>query len=59
MVVHLTFFLCESINELPPAIMTSHDEYRWLSSNELLDVNWLPPDVEFVNRIKLLGIENL
>ena len=59
MVVNLTFFLCESEDDLPPAVMTSHDEYRWLTENELLDVNWLPPDVEFVHRIKSRGIENL
>jgi len=59
MVVHLTFFLCESEGELPPAVMTSHDENRWLSQDELMDVEWLPPDVEFVKRIKERGIENL
>lgn len=59
MIVHLTFFLCEAVNDLPPAVMTSHDEYRWLSENQLADVEWLPPDVEFVNRIKVRGIVNL
>ncbi|MDP6742624.1 MAG: NUDIX domain-containing protein [Candidatus Thalassarchaeaceae archaeon] len=59
MVVHLTFFLCEVDTELPPAVMTSHDEFRWLSEDQLMDVEWLPPDVEFVNRIKERGIANL
>lgn len=59
MVVHLTFFLCEADGELPPAVMTSHDEKRWLSEDELMDVEWLPPDVEFVKRIQERGIENL
>ncbi|MDP6099097.1 MAG: NUDIX domain-containing protein [Candidatus Thalassarchaeaceae archaeon] len=59
MVVHLTFFLCEVDTELPPAMMTSHDEFRWLSEDQLMDVEWLPPDVEFVNRIKERGIANL
>jgi 8-oxo-dGTP diphosphatase len=59
MVVHLTFFLCEADGELPPAVMTSHDENRWLSEDELMDVEWLPPDVEFVKRIKERGIANL
>jgi len=59
MVVHLTFFLCEAHAELPPAEMTSHDEFRWLSEDQLMDVKWLPPDVEFVKRIKERGIANL
>jgi 8-oxo-dGTP diphosphatase len=59
MVVHLTFFLCEVVGELPPAVMTSHDENRWLAVDELMDVEWLPPDVEFVKRIQERGIENL
>ncbi|HHZ73924.1 MAG TPA: NUDIX domain-containing protein [Candidatus Poseidoniales archaeon] len=59
MVVHLTFFLCEADGELPPAVMTSHDENRWLSEDELMDVEWLPPDVEFVKRIQERGISNL
>ena len=59
MVVHLTFFLCEADGELPPAVMTSHDENRWLSEDELMDVEWLPPDVEFVKRIQERGIANL
>ena len=59
MLVHLTFFLCEADGQLPPAVMTSHDENRWLSEDELMDVEWLPPDVEFVKRIKERGISNL
>lgn len=59
MVVHLTFFLCEADGELPPAVMTSHDENRWLAEDELMDVEWLPPDVEFVKRIQERGIGNL
>ena len=59
MVVHLTFFLCESEGELPPAVMTSHDENRWLAEDELMSVEWLPPDVEFVKRIQEHGVANL
>jgi 8-oxo-dGTP diphosphatase len=59
MVVHLTFFLCQADGELPPAVMTSHDENRWLAEDELMQVNWLPPDVEFVKRIQERGIANL
>lgn len=59
MVVHLTFFLCETDGELPPAVMTSHDENRWLAEDELLSVDWLPPDVEFVRGLQEKGVGNL
>lgn len=59
MVVHLTFFLCEGVGELGEPVMTSHDEYRWLSEDDLLSVNWLPPDVEFVKRIQERGVKSL
>ena len=59
MVVHLTFFVCEPDGELPDAVLTSHDEYRWLADEELDSVNWLPPDIEFVQRIMTIGASNL
>jgi 8-oxo-dGTP diphosphatase len=59
MTVQLTFFLCEPEGELPPAVMTSHDECRWLQESELMGIEWLPPDVEFVERIQEKGVANL
>ena len=59
MTVRLTFLLCEAEGELPPAEMTSHDECRWLEEGELMGVEWLPPDVEFVRRIQQKGVTNL
>ena len=59
MVVNLSFWVCEPVGELPEAIMTSHDQYRWLKNDELMAVDWLPPDIEFVKRIQEKGIGNL
>ena len=51
--------MLKEIEELPEAIMTSHDQYRWLKNDELMTVDWLPPDIEFVKRIQEKGIGNL
>jgi 8-oxo-dGTP diphosphatase len=59
MAVQLTFFLCEAEGGLPPPVMTSHDECRWLVESELMGIEWLPPDVEFVRRIQEKGVANL
>lgn len=59
MEVHLTFFHCQYDGELPPAVMTSHDESRWLAEEELISVDWLPPDVKFIERLIEKGVANL
>ena len=41
---------CFSLNE--------HDESRWLSKEELLDVKWLPADIPIISRWVQEGIPN-
>ena len=41
---------CLSLNE--------HDESRWLSKEELLDVKWLPADIPIISRWVQEGIPN-
>ena len=36
--------------------LTEHDEARWLSADELLDVKWLPADLPIIERWKREGI---
>lgn len=36
-----------------PALV-DHDEHRWLSADELLDVAWIPVDLPLVEQVRLL-----
>jgi 8-oxo-dGTP diphosphatase len=36
--------------------LIEHDEIRWLSVDELLDVKWLPADLPIIERWKREGI---
>jgi 8-oxo-dGTP diphosphatase len=36
--------------------LVEHDEARWLSTDELLDVKWLPADLPLIERWRREGI---
>ena len=38
-------------NETPKVRPHIHSELRWLSQSELLDVPWLPADIELINQL--------
>ena len=38
--------------------LKEHDEFRWLSKEELLDVKWLPADIPIISRWLQEGIPN-
>ena len=38
--------------------LLEHDEMKWLSKEELLDVNWLPADLPIVEKWFIEGIPN-
>jgi 8-oxo-dGTP diphosphatase len=42
-VIHLTTFYCELISGTP--ILTDHIKVKWLSTEQLLSVEWAPADV--------------
>lgn len=51
---HLTMdvFVCTLAPNAEPELRV-HDEFRWLSKNELLDVEWLPADVRLIQGLGL------
>ena len=50
--LHMDCFICTfSETEAPVADQETHSELRWLAQNELLDVQWLPADVELIKQI--------
>ena len=38
--------------------LLEHDEMKWLSKEELFDVNWLPADLPIVEKWSIEGIPN-
>ena len=38
-------------SEEPVADSEIHSELRWLAQNELLDVQWLPADIELIKQL--------
>ena len=55
--VKLYIFDCGIINDDEIELL-EHDEMRWLSQKELLDVKWLPADLPIINRWYIEGIPN-
>lgn len=47
--VELTTFICRLKNEAPR--LTEHVDFRWLSVDELLDVDWAPADIPTVEKL--------
>ena len=57
MIVNLDFFSCR-VNQ-HTFTPTVHDEFRWVSEDEASSLNWLPADIEFVERLVESGFDNL
>ena len=47
--VELTTFICRLKDEVPR--LTEHVDFRWLSVDELLDVDWAPADIPTVEKL--------
>ena len=55
--VRLQIWNCGIVDE-KEIILNEHDESRWLSRDELMDVKWLPADLPIISRWSLEGIPN-
>ena len=55
--VRLQIWNCGTIDS-DSIILKEHDESRWLSKQELLDVKWLPADMPIIVRWMEEGIPN-
>ena len=55
--VKLQIWNCGIVDE-KEIILNEHDESRWLSRDELMDVKWLPADLPIISRWSLEGIPN-
>ncbi len=50
--LHMDCFVCTlGESEEPVADPEVHSELRWLAQNELLDVQWLPADIELIRQL--------
>ena len=50
--LHMDCFVCTlGESEEPIADPEVHSELRWLAQNELLDVQWLPADIELIRQL--------
>ena len=57
MIVKISFFTCQiGGQKLTPTV---HDECRWVTASESNSLNWLPADIEFVQRLAQKGFEEL
>ena len=57
MIVNIAFFSCQiAPSEMTPIV---HDEFLWVSEDEAASLNWLPADVEFVNRLIDTGFSSI
>jgi len=57
MIVEISFFTCQKgVQKLVPKV---HDECRWITESESNLLNWLPADIEFVERLVENGFDNL
>ena len=57
MIVNIAFFSCPiEQSEMSPSV---HDEFLWASEDEAATLNWLPADIEFVNRLIDTGFSSL
>ena len=57
MIVEISFFTCQIEDQ--KLIPTVHDECRWVTESESKSLNWLPADIEFVQRLAQKGFEEL
>ena len=48
----LRVYLCRLVSGEPALV--DHDEHRWLSADELLDVAWIPIDLPLVEQLRPL-----
>ena len=57
MIVEISFFACHIDGQkLTPTV---HDEYRWITESESNSLNWLPADIDFVDRLAEKGFNEL
>lgn len=50
--LHMDCFICTLREFKEPVLdLNIHSELRWLAQNELLDVQWLPADVELIKQL--------
>lgn len=49
---HLTMhcYMCELLSD--NLVLTEHEAAKWLSKDQLDEVDWLPADIEVVNKLK-------
>lgn len=57
---HLTMhaYICSLINKKIESVKRNetefeHDSYKWLSKDNISEVNWLPADIEIINKLKI------
>ena len=55
--VRLQIWNCGIVNA-NEIVLHEHDESRWLSKDELLDVKWLPADLPIITKWSQEGIPN-
>ncbi|ADC51473.1 putative mutator protein mutT [Alkalihalophilus pseudofirmus OF4] len=53
-VVHLTTFRCNLIEEKP--VLTEHIDMKWLTPNELHQLEWAPADIPAIEKIESLYV---
>ena len=50
--LHMDCYICTLKESEDPVLdLNIHSELRWLAQNELLDVQWLPADVELIKQL--------
>lgn len=57
MILHLSFYSCIADGQDP--VLRVHDDLKWLTEEEVHSVEWLPPDVGFVEKLAIDGFRNL
>jgi len=57
MIVNIAFYSCRI--KQSEMIQNVHDEFLWVSEDEAATLNWLPADVEFVNRLIETGFSSI
>lgn len=57
MIVSIAFFSCPF--DGGKIISNVHDECRWISASEVNLLNWLPADIDFVEKLAVDGFETL
>lgn len=48
-IVHLTTYLCKLVEGRP--ILTEHNDYKWLTSESLNQLNWAPADIPAIEKL--------